>query len=159
MKHVAEVFSGFSQQVQIWNAARDLYCCLLPQCVALRTCCSGFLIATLQVLPRASSHLCKSLSVWLHQQTPSANNLSNTWINSSHRLSRYFYICPNISLVSLFANLAHLSAWAVRQYFAYNSGSYRKTNHCVLYKKHGLHTLYHYASFLYQIKPMPIKRF
>jgi len=35
--------------VQIWNAARDLYCCLLPQCVALRTCCSGFLIATLQV--------------------------------------------------------------------------------------------------------------
>jgi len=27
-------------------AARDLYCCLLPQCEALRTCRSGFPIAT-----------------------------------------------------------------------------------------------------------------
>ena len=27
-------------------AARDLYCCLLPQCKASRTCCSGFPIAT-----------------------------------------------------------------------------------------------------------------
>jgi len=27
-------------------AAHDLYCCLLPQCEALRTCLSGFLIAT-----------------------------------------------------------------------------------------------------------------
>jgi len=27
-------------------AAHDLYCCLLPQCEALRTCCSGFPIAT-----------------------------------------------------------------------------------------------------------------
>ena len=29
--------------------ACDLYCCLLPQCEALRTCCSGFPIATLAV--------------------------------------------------------------------------------------------------------------
>jgi len=27
-------------------AAHDLYCCLLPQCEALRTCRSGFPIAT-----------------------------------------------------------------------------------------------------------------
>jgi len=28
--------------------ACDLYCCLLAQCEALRTCCLGFLIATVQ---------------------------------------------------------------------------------------------------------------
>jgi len=30
--------------------ARDLYCCLLPQCEALRTCRSGFPIATVLIL-------------------------------------------------------------------------------------------------------------
>jgi len=29
------------------DCEHDLYCCLLPQCEALRTCCSGFPIATL----------------------------------------------------------------------------------------------------------------
>jgi len=27
----------------------DLYCCLLPRCEALRSCCSGFPIATIPV--------------------------------------------------------------------------------------------------------------
>ena len=35
-------------------AVHDLYCCLLPQCEALRTCRSGFPIATVRV--RAGSH-------------------------------------------------------------------------------------------------------
>ena len=35
-------------------AMHDLYCCLLPQCEALRTCRSGFPIATLL-------HFCSAL--------------------------------------------------------------------------------------------------
>jgi len=35
--------------------ACELYCCLLPQCEALRTCCSGFPIATAVVLSVASN--------------------------------------------------------------------------------------------------------
>jgi len=34
------------EQAIIVIAAHDLYCCLLPQCEALRTCRSGFPIAT-----------------------------------------------------------------------------------------------------------------
>jgi len=30
------------------NMACELYCCLLPQCEALCTCCSGFPIATIK---------------------------------------------------------------------------------------------------------------
>jgi len=33
------------------NAAHDLYCCFLPQCEALRTCRSGFPIATISIMP------------------------------------------------------------------------------------------------------------
>jgi len=32
--------------------ACDLYCCLLPQCEVLRTCCSGFPVATLPIVRR-----------------------------------------------------------------------------------------------------------
>jgi len=35
-------------------AAHDLYCCLLPQCDALRTCRSGFPIATVTMVPLKS---------------------------------------------------------------------------------------------------------
>jgi len=33
------------------NSSGDLYCCLLPQCEALRTCHSGFPIATVSIEP------------------------------------------------------------------------------------------------------------
>ena len=39
----------------------DLYCCLLPQCEALRTCRSGFPIAT---VPRSSSQFQKGWWSW-----------------------------------------------------------------------------------------------
>jgi len=32
------------------TSSGDLYCCLQPQCEALRTCCSGFMIATVSSL-------------------------------------------------------------------------------------------------------------
>jgi len=50
-------------------AASDLYCCLLPQCEALRTCRSGFPIATkwcCDQVPLWSPHFC---GTWTLQET------------------------------------------------------------------------------------------
>ena len=56
-------------------AAHDLYCCLLPQCEALRTCRSGFPIATVQCrcLPLLRSVVC-------------CNQLWDFFVNSSFRV-------------------------------------------------------------------------
>ena len=40
------VYAWCEQAVVREIATHDLYCCLLPRCKALRTCCSGFPIAT-----------------------------------------------------------------------------------------------------------------
>jgi len=46
-------------------AARDLYCCLLPQCEALRTCRSGFPIAAdLRPILKLTALLCLKVSVF-----------------------------------------------------------------------------------------------
>jgi len=47
-------------------ATHDLYCCLLPQCEALRTCRSGFQIAT---VPRLTENGDRFLS-WINWMTP-----------------------------------------------------------------------------------------
>ena len=45
VKNNTDIYVAWTSNKRV-IAARDLYCCLLPQCEALRTCCSGFPIAT-----------------------------------------------------------------------------------------------------------------
>jgi len=47
----------------------DLYCCLLPRCEALRTCRSGFLIATLANALTINPLLDQLTTTVMHQLT------------------------------------------------------------------------------------------
>jgi len=60
------IYSWREQAIIREIAMHDLYCCLLPRCKALRTCCSGFLIAT-------TAH---RLTVLVERRTP--------WISASY---------------------------------------------------------------------------
>jgi len=68
-------------------AAHDLYCCLLPQCEALHTYRSGFLIATTQCLfAYHTYHVTTSSNNFWPSQAQSINSCyaKSRWFSSHH---------------------------------------------------------------------------
>jgi len=107
VRRTTPIYTWHEQAIIDWSQ-RVISCCLLPQCQALHTCCSGFLIAT---------KCCDNKLHWLHVLVKSHPSHSTTLLSclalQTCNLHRWIWFTLSYERAKVLLRL--VSAWDMKQ--------------------------------------------